>query len=863
MSTAFIIESYRGLQPDYQAYTANILYLALSSRNGSGDLTLLSTPLPSPNDFTITDTSRWINGLWFTSLVLSLSVALLSILAKQWLDEYLSRIYAPFQSARYWARRRAMYFGGLTSWHLPAFISTLPVLLHISLFFFFSGLVLFLATLDSAIAFCTLTMSSLLLAFYVTTLLLPFWKVDCPTRTPLIGQLPRLWDRAVRAWRWMCVSAIRFLVQIAEYRKVADRFEALSERLRAVMGRLRVPRRRFSMDDRERGAVGAREADLDAVALQWLLTSSAAQEVVATAVQAIGALPPRSETLDVLRTYDMQQLVKDHINANVHVSKQRANSTSPTPMFRSERDLVRYARYIRSWLALNSDRDIYSSDVHLIPYMTRHPAPAIYDLSLLQFILRWTQDHQNMLFLSLLKERNAAKTPFSFLPSTVIQGMGIIVRSSDRHDRKTQALSAVLHLFHAGRLAEAPEHDLLLAVEPVRDLISHLNIHVPLAVDALSGSHSRIVATCIKLWSSVINERRRLNLDAADVSVAAQDLGRLVARLESQSDRASIRSSTLSVDDFSAFATFVASPAFMTHRWELQILEAMSQLLKKAALGLSSADIARSLAHLTHSFTQHLVKDENDAVTDALAAFADDVALIFTTAAYPSGDAQLDMAQHGLDDPRHPMIPPTIAQPAFPRPPKHLELPSHRANLLHGTMLYFLHRPEERTSAWRALHTAGWPAGSQLVVADALAANLCAMRKRGVEVSDLVDEFLAVDFVTRDFMSKSLRLDDQMQPDYEFSLQSLALQSQAEYLGVDLQSEKASASVMSRRTRFSEIERLAQHCGELRSEWWHTACQGIIDSLDAESEPRLQEFVLQLLQLGQEECITCKKATAG
>ncbi|EJD46923.1 hypothetical protein AURDEDRAFT_23666, partial [Auricularia subglabra TFB-10046 SS5] len=83
VSTTFIIESYKMLQPDYTAYTARALFVALSTRNGT-----TSSTLGDPDEFTITNPSRWINGLWFTSLVLSLAVALLSILAKQWLDEY-------------------------------------------------------------------------------------------------------------------------------------------------------------------------------------------------------------------------------------------------------------------------------------------------------------------------------------------------------------------------------------------------------------------------------------------------------------------------------------------------------------------------------------------------------------------------------------------------------------------------------------------------------------------------------------------------------------------------------------------------------------------------------------------------------
>ncbi|EJD41492.1 hypothetical protein AURDEDRAFT_29088, partial [Auricularia subglabra TFB-10046 SS5] len=88
VSTAFIIESYKTLQPDYTQYLANTLFDVLNTRNVSGDLDLRRLTLPAPSAFTSSPASFWINGLWFTSLVMSLTVALLCILAKQWLDEY-------------------------------------------------------------------------------------------------------------------------------------------------------------------------------------------------------------------------------------------------------------------------------------------------------------------------------------------------------------------------------------------------------------------------------------------------------------------------------------------------------------------------------------------------------------------------------------------------------------------------------------------------------------------------------------------------------------------------------------------------------------------------------------------------------
>ncbi|KZV96968.1 hypothetical protein EXIGLDRAFT_608612, partial [Exidia glandulosa HHB12029] len=85
--TTLLIESYHQLQPDYTEYIATALYTVLAQNTSSGVIPR-GIALPSPQTFTPSTTSVWVNGLWFTSLMISLSVSLLCILAKQWLKEY-------------------------------------------------------------------------------------------------------------------------------------------------------------------------------------------------------------------------------------------------------------------------------------------------------------------------------------------------------------------------------------------------------------------------------------------------------------------------------------------------------------------------------------------------------------------------------------------------------------------------------------------------------------------------------------------------------------------------------------------------------------------------------------------------------
>jgi hypothetical protein len=87
--TAFIIEFYKKLQPDTMATSAALLMnLAVALQCVANGSVCTELPvLPSP-EFHPPGSAKWINGLWFTSLTLSLSVSAMTILAKQWSHAY-------------------------------------------------------------------------------------------------------------------------------------------------------------------------------------------------------------------------------------------------------------------------------------------------------------------------------------------------------------------------------------------------------------------------------------------------------------------------------------------------------------------------------------------------------------------------------------------------------------------------------------------------------------------------------------------------------------------------------------------------------------------------------------------------------
>ncbi|KAF9010356.1 hypothetical protein BDZ89DRAFT_897107, partial [Hymenopellis radicata] len=93
---------------------------------------------PKPADF-------WVNGLWFTSLGLSLSTTLLAVLAKQWIHQYIS--VPSVGSPRNRCRVRHFRYKALAKWRVPLIIELLPVLMHAALGLFFIGLVVYLCPL--------------------------------------------------------------------------------------------------------------------------------------------------------------------------------------------------------------------------------------------------------------------------------------------------------------------------------------------------------------------------------------------------------------------------------------------------------------------------------------------------------------------------------------------------------------------------------------------------------------------------------------------------------------------------------------------------------------------------------------------
>ncbi|KAF7341285.1 hypothetical protein MVEN_01864600 [Mycena venus] len=194
--TAFLIESYKTLNVDSGDATVQLLARISHQLEGSADGSTL--PIPSPLSFTPTTASVVCNALWFISLGLSLSCALIATLLDQWARDFLHRSEirsAPFIRARIFSY---LYYG-LKRFHMHTVVEIIPLLLHASLFLFFSGLVAFLIPISRIMTIIAALILLIVIVTYSVLTLLPLQYFDCPYRTPLSGGVWRLF----RSYKWI------------------------------------------------------------------------------------------------------------------------------------------------------------------------------------------------------------------------------------------------------------------------------------------------------------------------------------------------------------------------------------------------------------------------------------------------------------------------------------------------------------------------------------------------------------------------------------------------------------------------------------------------------------------------------------
>jgi Family of unknown function (DUF6535) len=178
--------SIQDLRPNSQDtvafYLANI-YQLLADPNVSR-ASILAAPAKPPS-FSPPKYAIWVNSLWFLSLVSSLTCALLATLLQQWARRYITATQPPRYSPHKRARIRAFFADGVEKFHLPWAVETLPTLLHVSLFLFFSGLLIFLFNINHTTFSVVVWWIGLLAGIYGCITLMPIFRHDSPYYAPL------------------------------------------------------------------------------------------------------------------------------------------------------------------------------------------------------------------------------------------------------------------------------------------------------------------------------------------------------------------------------------------------------------------------------------------------------------------------------------------------------------------------------------------------------------------------------------------------------------------------------------------------------------------------------------------------------
>ncbi|KAG6818748.1 hypothetical protein H0H93_002156 [Arthromyces matolae] len=188
--TGFLIDSYKLLKADPNDKVMDLLSQTLAVQIYSASLNTSAIPLPttvtanpSESPFNPPASAVALNILWFLSLSCSLAASLCVILVQKWIRDYLHRVEEPKQPQQR-ARVRGLLFFGSDKWKFEKLIAFIPSLLHISLFFFFAGLCIFLWRINKpTFAFVLVVVICCLIGYLIATMA-PLLDLTAPYETP-------------------------------------------------------------------------------------------------------------------------------------------------------------------------------------------------------------------------------------------------------------------------------------------------------------------------------------------------------------------------------------------------------------------------------------------------------------------------------------------------------------------------------------------------------------------------------------------------------------------------------------------------------------------------------------------------------
>ncbi len=278
---SFIIESYKLLSPNSGSQSVFLLGQLSQQFAGFANGTYVqpqSYP-PSPPSTSIV----CVNILWLLSFLLSIMSALFAMLMLQWSRIYIDLPQIP-SVPKERARVRSVLFFGMEKYRMHLAVEMAPTLLHLSVFLFFIGLVVFFFTVFKTVAIVVLISVGFFGLAYFALSILPCLDHSCPYRTPVSSLWWYLWHTSLS----YVARYLRFILRQLHNCLVPLNLGEVTSRRQRILAQWLQTMEDFAEKHGERLKHGfrgtvveyAREAsqDVDVEALSWLFQLPALTE---------------------------------------------------------------------------------------------------------------------------------------------------------------------------------------------------------------------------------------------------------------------------------------------------------------------------------------------------------------------------------------------------------------------------------------------------------------------------------------------------------------------------------------------------------------------------------------------------------
>ena len=193
-----VIAVQTNLQPDPNQQSVDVLRLIFLVLNDSTIATPNGTLAFPPVQENPLNKIATASGLVYASLLISLLVALVAILGKQWLNRYLRHV------GRSMVERcgdRQLKYDGLQEWPFHLFVESLLVMLQVALLLLACGLCLWMVTINIPVAVILIILTAVGVLFYFGIAVAGASSYACPFQTPASTVLCGLWKKFRPLWK--------------------------------------------------------------------------------------------------------------------------------------------------------------------------------------------------------------------------------------------------------------------------------------------------------------------------------------------------------------------------------------------------------------------------------------------------------------------------------------------------------------------------------------------------------------------------------------------------------------------------------------------------------------------------------------